>query len=40
MVNLIYTMGAVSISRQENPRRLELVINTTLPPSGRVNYFD
>lgn len=36
----IYLMGAASISRQENPRRLETLINTVLPPSKRVHYFD
>ncbi|MFQ5773260.1 MAG: motility protein A [Kiloniellaceae bacterium] len=40
MVNQIYTMGAVSISRQENPRRLEVMINTILSPLQRVSYFD
>ena len=29
-------MGAVSISRQENPRRLELLLNSVLPPAQRV----
>ena len=40
MVNQIYATGASSISRQENPRRLELVLNTILPPSQRVRFFD
>ncbi len=39
-VNLIYCLGAASISRQENPRRLEMMINTTLPPGDRVSYFE
>ena len=39
-VNHIYALGAASISRQENPRRLELLLNTILPPAQRVNYFD
>ena len=39
-VNEIYTMGAVSISRQENPRRLEMRINSILSPAERVNFFD
>ena len=37
---LIFLMGAVSISRQENPRRLELLLNSVLPPGKRVQYFD
>ena len=39
-VHQIYTMGAVSISRQENPRRLEVLINAILSPAQRVNVFD
>jgi chemotaxis protein MotA len=40
MVCQIYTIGAASISRQENPRRLEMMLNTTLPPDRRVAFFD
>ena len=40
MVNQIYTIGIASVSRQENPRRLEMIINTILSPAQRVNYFD
>jgi len=40
MVNTIYMMGAASIGRQENPRRLEMLLNSILPPSKRVQYFD
>ena len=40
MVNQIYTIGVTSVSRQENPRRLEMIINTILSPAQRVNYFD
>lgn len=36
----LYAIGATSISRQENPRRLEMLINSILPPSKRVRYFD
>jgi chemotaxis protein MotA len=39
-VSQIYTIGAASISRQENPRRLEMMLNTILPPSNRVDFFD
>jgi chemotaxis protein MotA len=39
-VNRIYMMGAASIGRQENPRRLEMMINTILSPAERVSYFD
>ena len=40
LVNQIYTIGAVSISRQENPRRLEMLINTILSPRERIDQFD
>ncbi len=40
MVLNIYALGAASISRQENPRRLEMLINSILPPAKRVRYFD
>ncbi len=36
----VYTLGAGSIGRQENPRRLETLINTLLPPAKRVQFFD
>ncbi len=40
MVNQICTLGAISISRQENPRRLEITLNTLLSPAKRLRYFD
>ena len=40
MVNRIYTIGAAAISRQDNPRRLEMTLNTILPPAERVRFFD
>ncbi len=40
MVNQIYSIGATSISRRENPRRLEMTINAILSPVQRVKYFD
>ncbi len=40
LLNQIFVMGAVSICRQENPRRLEILFNSVLPPSRRVQYFD
>ncbi len=29
-----------SIARQENPRRLEMLLNSELPPEERIEYFD
>lgn len=40
LVKTLYTIGAVSIARQENPRRLEMLLNTVLPPGRRIRYFD
>ncbi|HYH38769.1 MAG TPA: MotA/TolQ/ExbB proton channel family protein [Azospirillum sp.] len=40
LVKTLYTIGAVSIARQENPRRLEMLLNTLLPPGRRLQYFD
>ncbi len=39
-IHRIYTMGAMSINRQENPRRLEVLINSILSPAQRVKHFD
>ncbi|PWC69727.1 motility protein A [Azospirillum sp. TSH58] len=40
LVKTLYTIGAVSIARQENPRRLEMLLNAVLPPAKRIQYFD
>lgn len=40
LVNTVYAMGVASIGRQENPRRLEMLLNSVLPPIKRVQYFD
>jgi chemotaxis protein MotA len=40
LVNQVYLTAACSIGRQENPRRLEMLINTLLPPDKRVRKFD
>lgn len=40
LVNNVYLMGTASIGRQENPRRLEMLLNSVLPPSKRIRYFD
>lgn len=39
LINQLYVMAATSIGRQENPRRLEMLFNTVLTPSERVDYF-
>ncbi|MEO5373487.1 MAG: MotA/TolQ/ExbB proton channel family protein [Alphaproteobacteria bacterium] len=40
MVLHVYMLGVISIARQENPRRLEALINSVLAPAQRVRYFD
>ncbi len=40
LVNNLYLMAAGSVGRQENPRRLEMLLNSVLPPAKRVRYFD
>ncbi len=40
MINQVFMLTSVSVSRQENPRRLEMLLNSILPPSQRVQYFD
>ncbi|MBL8660894.1 MAG: MotA/TolQ/ExbB proton channel family protein [Rhodospirillales bacterium] len=39
MINHVYLLGAVSVSRQENPRRLEAMLNSILPPTQRIRFF-
>ena len=36
----MYLLGVSSIGRQENPRRLEMLLNSSLPPSDKVRFFD
>ncbi len=38
-VHRIYALGAASISRQENPRRLEMLLNTGLSTADKVSFF-
>ncbi|MFQ5958965.1 MAG: motility protein A [Alphaproteobacteria bacterium] len=40
LLNTIYVTGLASITRQENPRRLEMLLNTLLPPAERVQFFE
>lgn len=39
LVSQVYLLGASSIGKQENPRRLEALLNGVLPPEQRTNYF-
>jgi chemotaxis protein MotA len=40
LLGTLYVMGVTSIARQENPRRLEMMLNSVLPPADRVQHFD
>lgn len=40
LVSQVYLLGVLSISRKDNPRRLEMQINSVLPPAQRVAVFD
>ena len=39
LINEIHVMASTSIARHENPRRLEMLLNTILPPDHRIEYF-
>jgi chemotaxis protein MotA len=36
----LYSHGLISIARKEHPRKLEIVLNSALPPESKVRYFD
>lgn len=40
LLNEIYLLGVTSVARQEHPRRLEVLLNTILPPAKRISHFD
>ena len=40
LIASLYMMSTASIGRQESPRRLEILLNTVLPPDHRIKYFD
>lgn len=40
MIRTLIMIAMSSISRQDNPRRLEMLLNTELPPEDRIKYFD
>lgn len=40
LINRLYTIAILSMSKQENPRQLETQINSILPPDKRIRYFD
>jgi chemotaxis protein MotA len=40
LLNTLYVKGVHSIGRKENPRRLEILLNSILPPAKRLDYFN
>lgn len=40
LINKIYTITILSMSKQENPRQLETQLNSILPPDKRIRYFN
>lgn len=40
LIKTLIMAGIASIARQENPRRLEIMLNTILPAGSRIKYFD
>lgn len=40
LIKTLITIAATSVARQDNPRRLEMQLNSELPPSQRIRYFD
>lgn len=39
LLNEIYLLAITSVARQEHPRRLEVLLNTVLPPAKRISHF-
>lgn len=39
LLRQIYLIGALSMARQENPRRLEILLNSVLPPWQQIRFF-
>ncbi|MCB9982333.1 MAG: MotA/TolQ/ExbB proton channel family protein [Rhodospirillales bacterium] len=40
LIKKLIKIAAVSIAKQENPRKLEMLLNSELPPSKRIRFFD
>jgi len=36
----LFMIGIISIARKDNPRRLEMQLNSALPPESKVQYFE
>jgi len=40
LIKSLIAVTAASIARQDNPRRLEMLLNSVLPPAYQIQYFD
>jgi chemotaxis protein MotA len=40
LIGQLNLVAAGSIGRQENPRRLEMMLNSLMPPARRVRFYD
>lgn len=40
LMKIMVRTACTSITRQENPRKLEMLLNAELPPAARIRYFD
>lgn len=40
LIRMLIRTACLSIARQDNPRKLEMLLNAELPPSQQVRYFD
>ena len=40
MIRTLVLIAMSSIARQDNPRRLEMLLNSELPPTEQIEYFD
>ena len=38
LIGYIYTLGTLSIIRKDAPRRLEMLLNSALPPESKVRF--
>jgi chemotaxis protein MotA len=40
LIHYLYMVGVLAISRKDNPRRLEMLLNSALPPESKVRFFE
>jgi chemotaxis protein MotA len=40
LIGQLNVVAIGSIGRQENPRRLEMLLNSLMPPAKRIRFFD